>query len=204
VESLSTDLEQRNQEAFDRLFDRAKMHTSVGVYMAHSWPMETILLRICLEHEKMLGEILANLKKNERKLMRDTEPCPMAQFLLESPFLFQYTPLIQPYTPSQRRCKMARQPMTKSQIVSRFAEKFELSKKNATAIFDEVASLAIFETKKTGSFILPGIGKLVLVKRKARMGRNPATGAAIKIPAKTVLKMRISKAAKEAIVRKKK
>ena len=60
--------------------------------------------------------------------------------------------------------------------------------------------LAPSETKKTGSFTLPGIGKLVLVKRKARMGRNPATGATIKIPAKTVVKMRIAKAAKEAIV----
>jgi len=60
--------------------------------------------------------------------------------------------------------------------------------------------LAPSEIKKTGSFTLPGIGKLVLVKRKARMGRNPATGEAIKIPAKTVVKMRVAKAAKEAIV----
>jgi DNA-binding protein HU-beta len=90
--------------------------------------------------------------------------------------------------------------MTKSQIVSHFAEKFEISKKMASAIIDEVAALAVSETKKTGSFTLPGIGKLVLVKRKARMGRNPATGAEIKIPAKTVVKMRIAKAAKEAVV----
>ncbi len=95
---------------------------------------------------------------------------------------------------------MARNPMTKSKIVSHFAEKFELSKKAASGIIEEVAALAVSETKKTGSFNLPGIGKLVLVKRKARMGRNPATGAAIKIPAKTVVKMRIAKAAKEAIV----
>jgi DNA-binding protein HU-beta len=99
---------------------------------------------------------------------------------------------------------MARKPMTKAQSVSHFAKKFELSKRNAAAIFDEVASLAISETKKTGSFTIPGIGKLVLVKRKARMGRNPATGEAIKIPAKTVVKMRIAKVAKEAIVPKKK
>ena len=59
---------------------------------------------------------------------------------------------------------------------------------------------AISETKKTGSFTIPGIGKLVLAKRKARMGRNPATGEAIKIPAKTVLRMRLAKTAKEAIV----
>jgi hypothetical protein len=56
-------LSKEDQEAFDRLFDWAKIHTSPGVYMAHSWPMETILLSICLEHEKMLGEILGRLKK---------------------------------------------------------------------------------------------------------------------------------------------
>ena len=95
---------------------------------------------------------------------------------------------------------MAKKPMTKSQIVSYFAGKFELTKKNASGIIDEVAALAVSETKKTGSFTLPGIGKLVLVKRKARMGRNPATGEPLKIPAKTVVKMRVAKAAKEAIV----
>ena len=95
---------------------------------------------------------------------------------------------------------MAKKPMTKSQTVSHFAGKFELSKKTASAILDEVAALAVSETKKTGSFTLPGIGKLVLVKRKARMGRNPATGEPLKIPAKTVVKMRVAKAAKEAIV----
>jgi DNA-binding protein HU-beta len=95
---------------------------------------------------------------------------------------------------------MAKKPMTKSQIVSHFAEKFEISKKMASATIEEVAALAVSETKKTGSFTLPGIGKLVLVKRKARMGRNPATGEAIKIPAKTVVKMRVAKACKEAIV----
>jgi DNA-binding protein HU-beta len=95
---------------------------------------------------------------------------------------------------------MAKKPMTKSQIVSHFAEKFELSKRNAYGIIDAIAALAVSEAKKTGSFTLPGIGKLVLVKRKARMGRNPATGKAIKIPAKTVVKMRVAKKAKEAIV----
>ena len=98
---------------------------------------------------------------------------------------------------------MARKPLTKSQVVSHFAEKFELSKKTAGAIVDEVAALAISETKKAGSFAIPGIGKLVCVNRKARMGRNPATGEAIKIPAKKVAKMRLAKAAKERIVPKK-
>ncbi len=95
---------------------------------------------------------------------------------------------------------MAKKSMTKAQIVSHFAGKFELSKKAASGIIEEVATLAVSETKKTGSFTLPGIGKLVLFRRKARMGRNPATGKAIKIPAKPVVKMRVAKAAKEAIV----
>ena len=90
--------------------------------------------------------------------------------------------------------------ITKNQIVTHFAEKFELSKKTASSIIDEMAMLATNETKKTGAFTFPGIGKLVLVKRKARVGRNPATGEAINIPAKTVVKMRIAKACKDAIV----
>jgi len=91
-------------------------------------------------------------------------------------------------------------PMTKGQIVTHFAEKFEISKKVAASIIDEYAALAIAETKKKGAFVLPGIGKSVLVKRKARKGRNPATGETINIPAKTVVKMRPAKAFKEAIV----
>ena len=98
---------------------------------------------------------------------------------------------------------MAKKPMTKSQIVGYFAKKFEVSKKAASAMLEEVAALAIAETKKGGAFVIPGIGKLVKVARKARMGRNPATGEAIKIPAKTVVKMRVAKACKEAIVGKK-
>ncbi len=58
-------LSKEDQEAFDRLFDRAKMHTSAGVYMACPWPMETILLSICLEHEKIIGQILAELKEKK-------------------------------------------------------------------------------------------------------------------------------------------
>jgi DNA-binding protein HU-beta len=95
---------------------------------------------------------------------------------------------------------MAKKPMTKSQIVGYFAKKFEVSKKAAAAMIEELAALAIAETKKSGAFVLPGVGKLVKVNRKARMGRNPATGEAIKIPAKTVVKMRVAKACKEAIV----
>jgi len=95
---------------------------------------------------------------------------------------------------------MAKKPMTKAQIVSHFAKKFEVSKRTASGIIEEVAALAVSETKKAGSFTLPGIGKLVLSKRKARMGRNPATGEPLKIPARTVVRMRVAKAVKEAIV----
>lgn len=97
----------------------------------------------------------------------------------------------------------SRKPLTKSQIVSHVAEKFELSKKQTTAILDGIVELAISETKKVGAFTLPGMGKTVLSKRKARMGRNPATGEEIKIPAKTVVKMRMAKAFKDAIIPKK-
>ena len=58
-------LSKEDQQAFDRLFDRAKMHTSAGVYMSHPWPMDTILLSICLEHGKMIEEILALLKEKK-------------------------------------------------------------------------------------------------------------------------------------------
>lgn len=94
---------------------------------------------------------------------------------------------------------MAKKPMTKGQFVGYMAEKIELSKKNTAVFLDEMVALAKSELKKAGSFVLPGVGKLVLQKRKARIGRNPATGAEIKIPAKTVVKMRIAKAFKEAV-----
>jgi DNA-binding protein HU-beta len=93
-----------------------------------------------------------------------------------------------------------KKPLTKAQVISYFAKKFDLSKKVASSVIDEMAALAIAETKKVGAFTFPGVGKLVLVKRKARVGRNPATGEPINIPAKTVVKMRIAKACKEAIV----
>jgi DNA-binding protein HU-beta len=93
-----------------------------------------------------------------------------------------------------------KKPLTKSQIVTHFAKKFDLSKKSAAAIVEEIAALAVAEAKKVGSFVLPGIGKLVISNRKARMGFNPATGEQIKIPAKRVVKMRLAKACKEAII----
>jgi DNA-binding protein HU-beta len=95
---------------------------------------------------------------------------------------------------------MAAKQMTKSQLATHLAEKFSLSKKSANEILDELANVAVTQTKKNGSFVLPGIGKLVKAARKARMGRNPATGEAIKIPAKTVVKFRVAKAAKDSIV----
>lgn len=94
-----------------------------------------------------------------------------------------------------------KKPMTKAEIVTHFAETFKISKKDANAYIDEMASLAIGQTKKLGEFTIPGIGKLVKTKRKARMGRNPATGEQIKIPAKTVIKMRLAKACKDALAK---
>ena len=90
-----------------------------------------------------------------------------------------------------------KKPMTKAQIVAALAEKTGLSKKDVAGLLAEMAALAYKEAKV--GFTVPGLGKLVVVNRKARMGRNPATGEAIKIPAKRVLKFRIAKAAKDAI-----
>jgi DNA-binding protein HU-beta len=95
---------------------------------------------------------------------------------------------------------MAGKPMTKSQLVSLIADEAEVTKTVANQILEIIASTAVRETKKNGQFVLPGLGKLVKSQRKARMGRNPQTGAAIKIPAKTVVKFRVAKACKDAVV----
>ncbi len=93
---------------------------------------------------------------------------------------------------------MAAKAMTKSQIITKLAEDSEITKKQAAAVLASLADLA-YKKAKDG-FTVPGLGKLVLVQRKARMGRNPATGEQIKIKAKKVVKFRVAKAAKDAIL----
>ncbi|OLD43482.1 MAG: HU family DNA-binding protein [Bacillati bacterium ANGP1] len=88
--------------------------------------------------------------------------------------------------------------MTKSKVADYLAGKLALPKKTAAAFLEEMAQLAYREAKNT--FTLPGLGKLVLVNRKARMGRNPQTGEPIRIPAKRVVRFRVAKAAKDAIL----
>ena len=90
--------------------------------------------------------------------------------------------------------------MSKSAIVGYMAEKRGMPRKAVTEFMDTLAELALKEVKKSGEFVVLGLGKLVKVHRKERMGRNPATGVAIKIPAKTVVKFRIAKATKEAVL----
>lgn len=90
--------------------------------------------------------------------------------------------------------------MTKSQIVARLAEKAALPKKTVASLLADLAELAVKETKRNGQFVVPGLGKAVKAHRKARTGRNPQTGAAIKIPAKTVAKFRLAKSFKDAVV----
>ncbi|NQU12282.1 HU family DNA-binding protein [bacterium] len=92
--------------------------------------------------------------------------------------------------------------MTKSLVIKTLAEKVDLPKKQVAALIEELVKLSYKEAKN--SFTIPGLGKLVLVNRAARMGRNPATGEAIAIPAKRVLKFRIAKQAKESVLGKKK
>ena len=94
--------------------------------------------------------------------------------------------------------------MSKSKVVAYMAEKAGITKKAAASFMEEMVNLAYRETKGAGMFVIPGVGKLVKANRKARMGRNPQTGEPIKIPAKTVVKFRVAKAAKEAVLGKKK
>jgi DNA-binding protein HU-beta len=90
--------------------------------------------------------------------------------------------------------------MTKTQLQTTLAEETGTDRKTASAFITKLAEIAYRETKKKGEFVIPGIGKLVKQKRKARTGINPKTGQAIKIAAKTVVKLRVAKAAKDAVV----
>lgn len=89
-------------------------------------------------------------------------------------------------------------PLTKSQVADTISKKIGVTKKLASEMINTLAQLSYKEAKN--SFTIPGIGKLVLVKRKARTGRNPQTGASIKIPAKKVVKFRVAKACKDAVL----
>lgn len=91
-----------------------------------------------------------------------------------------------------------KKPMSKSEVVANLAEKTGLTKKQVSEVLNAQAEMAYKEAKN--GFTIPGLGKLILDNRKARTGRNPATGEAIKIPAKKVLKFRIAKAAKDAVI----
>lgn len=90
--------------------------------------------------------------------------------------------------------------LTKSQIQTELGEKLGISKKEAANFLEVLAEFALDQVKTNGEFSLPGLGKLVKQHRKARMGRNPATGEEIHIKAKTVVKFRVAKAAKEAVL----
>lgn len=90
--------------------------------------------------------------------------------------------------------------MTKAQLMGALAEKTGLAKKDVVGLMDALVDMAYSHVKKDGVFVLPGFGKLVKVNRPARMGRNPATGEQIQIKAKTVVKFRVAKAAKDAVL----
>ena len=89
--------------------------------------------------------------------------------------------------------------MTQSEIVNALADSSGLKKAEVKQLFDGIAALAVSEVKKNGEFTFPGFGKLVKATRKAREGRNPATGAVINIPAKTTVKFRLGKTMKDAV-----
>lgn len=95
---------------------------------------------------------------------------------------------------------MADKPMTKSGFVSYLAEKTNMSRKDVSAMWELIVETAYKQAKSAGEITLPGLGKLMKKARAARQGRNPATGETIQIPAKTVVKFRVAKAAKDAIL----
>jgi DNA-binding protein HU-beta len=90
--------------------------------------------------------------------------------------------------------------MTKSELLQALADKLGKTRKEVSEMLDVIVNMAYQETKKSGEFTIPGLGKLQKKHRAARMGRNPATGEQISIPAKTVVKFRLAKAAKDAIL----
>ena len=90
--------------------------------------------------------------------------------------------------------------MTKSQIMAELSKGWNVSKRESVEMYDAFLAIVYGEVKRCGEFVLPGIGKIAKKHRAARVGRNPATGATIQIPAKTVLKLAVSKAAKEALL----
>jgi DNA-binding protein HU-beta len=97
------------------------------------------------------------------------------------------------------KASTAVKPLTKTALVKQFAENLELTNRQSASFLDLLAETAVKETKKNGVFVIPGIGRLVKAERKARVGRNPQTGESIKIKAKTVVKFRVAKAAKDVI-----
>jgi DNA-binding protein HU-beta len=90
--------------------------------------------------------------------------------------------------------------MTKSQIMSELASRWNVSKRQAGEMYDHFVKLAYEEVKRAGEFVMPALGKMAKKHRAARQGRNPATGATIQIPAKTVVKFSVAKSAKEALM----
>ena len=93
--------------------------------------------------------------------------------------------------------------MTQSEVINHFAEKTGMKRAQVKEFFEAISTLAASEVKSNGEFVLPGFGKLVKSERKAREGRNPATGETIQIPAKTTLKFRVGKAMKDTVLPKK-
>lgn len=91
-------------------------------------------------------------------------------------------------------------PMTQAQIITALADACDLNKTVVKDLLEKMEALAVKETKRSGKFVVPGFGRIVKTDRKARMGRNPATGEAIKIPAKKVVKFRMAKSISDQIV----
>jgi len=118
---------------------------------------------------------------------------PLSQF-------FNFADVLEVGNHNMATTATGRKRMTQSDVINHFAEKTGMKRAQIKELFEEIANLATSEVKSSGEFVLPGFGKLVRSERKAREGRNPATGETIQIPAKTTLKFRVGKAMKDSVL----
>ena len=113
---------------------------------------------------------------------------------------FNFADVLEVGLPQMATTATGKKRMTQSDVINHFAEKTGMKRAQVKQLFEDIANLATSEVKSNGEFVLPGFGKLVRSERKAREGRNPATGETIQIPAKTTLKFRVGKAMKDSVL----
>src|ERR1700751_2570442 len=180
-------------------------------------PTSTSRSRIISAASRQWRCSISNSRRTKKLKSDGSEKRPyfraFSRFLLAFEEECSYSPTRHPGTPGPTANKIRGEkvsqmanPMSKAKIIAYMTEKVStkdkpVSKKQVVSFFDELFNLAVKEAKSAGKFVIPGIGRAVKAHRKARMGRNPATGEAIKIKAKTVVRLRAAKAFKDAVLK---